>query len=63
MGSSVESDLLSKKGQDVRVILFRDFDLVEEVTVELKSSSQMVQSLLKVLVLQVCLTKLRIGCH
>ena len=63
MRSSVECDLLSKKGQDVRVILFRDFDLVEEVTVELKSSSQMIQSLLKVLVLQVCLTKLRIGCH
>ena len=47
----------------MRVILFRDFDLVEKVTIELKRGRKMVQGLLKVLVLQVSFTKLRIGCH
>ena len=40
------------------MVLLCHFYLVEKISIELESRSQVIQCLLKVLVLQVCLTKL-----
>ena len=40
------------------MVLLGHFDLVEKISIELESRSQMVQCLLKVLILQICLSKL-----
>ena len=47
----------------MRVILLCNLNLREETAVQLQSSGQMVKSLFKVTILQVCLTQFGVGCY
>lgn len=61
--SIILSYLLSKQGEDVRVILLGHLDLREEISVELKRRGQVVQRLFKVTILEVSLSQLCVGSH
>lgn len=47
----------------MRVVLLSDLKLREEAAIQLERRREVVQSLLKVSILEVCLSKLRVGRH
>ena len=47
----------------MRVVLLRNLDLREETAVQFECGREMIECLLEVTILEVCLSKLGVGCY